>query len=65
MTVTEQRAVAVKAFVSETLRNDFKAACAKEGRNMSDVLAEFVESYVREKEKPTESSTPETVKGRK
>jgi len=57
MVVTEQRTVAVKTFVSEELRNSFKAACAKEGRNMSDVLAEFVEQYVNEREKlPTPSS---------
>lgn len=50
MNVTEQKKVAVKTFVSEELRNEFKAVCAMEGKNMSDVLAEFVESYVKKEE---------------
>jgi regulator of PEP synthase PpsR (kinase-PPPase family) len=57
MVVTEQKTVAVKTFVSEELRNSFKAACAKEGRNMSDVLAEFVEQYVNQREAPSGSRT--------
>jgi regulator of PEP synthase PpsR (kinase-PPPase family) len=63
MVVTEQKTVAVKTFVSEELRNSFKAACAKEGRNMSDVLAEFVEQYVNKREAPPNSGTAES-KGR-
>jgi hypothetical protein len=48
---TEEKIVALRAFVPESLRNDFKAVCAKEGKNMSDVLSEFVEGYVKTKEK--------------
>jgi regulator of PEP synthase PpsR (kinase-PPPase family) len=63
MVVTEQKTVAVKTFVSEELRNSFKAACAKEGRNMSDVLAEFVEQYVNQREAPSASGSS-TSKGK-
>jgi predicted DNA-binding protein len=62
--VIEQKTVAVKTFVPEELRNSFKAACAKEGRNMSDVLAEFVEQYVNEREAPTTTGTSGEGKGR-
>lgn len=48
----EQKVVALKTFVPEGLRNSFKAVCAKEGKTMSDVLAEFVEEYVKERESP-------------
>lgn len=47
----KEKTVTLRAFVSEKLRNDFKAVCAKEGRNMSDVLTEFVEDYVNKKKK--------------
>lgn len=49
--VVEQKKVAVKTFLTEELRNEFKAFCAKEGKNMSDVLAEYVEGYVKRREK--------------
>ena len=45
----KEKIVALRAFVSEKLRNDFKAVCAKEGKNMSDVLTDFVEDYVSRK----------------
>jgi regulator of PEP synthase PpsR (kinase-PPPase family) len=64
MVVTEQKTVAVKTFVSEELRNSFKAVCAKEGRNMSDVLAEFVEQYVNKREAPPTSDTSSGGKNR-
>lgn len=32
----------------ESLKNTFKAVCAKEGKNMSEVITEFVETYVEE-----------------
>lgn len=43
-----QKLAVVKTSVSEELRNSFKAACAKEGKNMSDVLSDFIEDYVKE-----------------
>ncbi len=45
----KEKIVALRAFVSERLRNDFKAVCAKEGKNMSDVITDFVEDYVSKK----------------
>jgi hypothetical protein len=50
MTDTDkEKIVALRAFVSEKLRNDFKAVCAKEGKNMSDVITDFIEDYVNKK----------------
>ncbi|MFM6152363.1 MAG: plasmid partition protein ParG [Sphaerospermopsis kisseleviana] len=46
--------------MSESLRNTFKATCAKQGRNMSEVVTEFVESYVKDHDsdfKPTSKKT--------
>ena len=55
----EEKTVAIRAFVSDKLRNDFKAACAKAGITMSDVLAEFIQEYVDK----AESSSPTKDKG--
>ena len=57
-----KKVVAVKAFISEELRNSFKSACAKEGKTMSDTLTSFIEQYVTEHENP--KPTPETKKGK-
>jgi metal-responsive CopG/Arc/MetJ family transcriptional regulator len=46
----QQKLVVVKTSIPEELRNSFKAACAKEGRNMSDVLSDFMGEYVKERE---------------
>lgn len=54
---SEEKTVTLRAFVRESLRNDFKAVCAKEGKNMSDVLTEFVEDYVKTKEKQVNKSS--------
>lgn len=51
-----QKLAVVKTSISEELRNSFKAACAKEGKNMSDVLSDFIEEYVNDRE--TASSSP-------
>lgn len=47
--IDKEKIVALRAFVSEKLRNDFKAVCAKEGKNMSDVITVFIEDYVNKK----------------
>ncbi|WP_413176459.1 plasmid partition protein ParG [Anabaena azotica] len=44
----EDKTISLRIFMSESLRNTFKAVCAKQGRNMSEVVTEFVESYVTE-----------------
>ena len=51
-----QKLAVVKTSIPEELRNSFKAACAKEGRNMSDVLSDFMEQYVKERETESPSS---------
>jgi hypothetical protein len=45
--------VAVRIFMPESLRNHFKAVCAKQGRNMSEVVTEFVKEYVAQHENPS------------
>jgi hypothetical protein len=45
----EEKLVAVRGFVPESLRNTFKAVCAEEGKTMSEVFSEFVEGYVAER----------------
>ncbi|HAZ44428.1 MAG TPA: ParG [Cyanobacteria bacterium UBA11369] len=46
----KQKLVIVKTSIPEELRNSFKAVCAKEGRNMNDVLSNLIEQYVKERE---------------
>lgn len=50
-----EKLVAVKAFVPESTRNAFKAACAKKGITMSDTLSKFIETFIdeEEQEKPS------------
>lgn len=58
LTLSEkQKLVVVKTSIPEELRNSFKAACAKEGRNMSDVLSDMIEQYVEARETPPSSSS--------
>jgi len=45
--------VAVRIFMPNLLRNSFKAVCAKQGKNMSEVVTEFVKDYVVEHESPS------------
>ncbi|MFM6122911.1 MAG: plasmid partition protein ParG [Sphaerospermopsis kisseleviana] len=56
----EDKTISLRIFMSESLRNTFKATCAKQGRNMSEVVTEFVESYVKDHDpdfKPTSKKT--------
>lgn len=58
LTLSEkQKLVVVKTSIPEELRNSFKAACAKEGRNMNDVLSDMIEQYVEARETPPSSSS--------
>ncbi|HEY9637999.1 MAG TPA: plasmid partition protein ParG [Coleofasciculaceae cyanobacterium] len=52
----KQKLVVVKTSIPEQLRNSFKAVCAKEGRNMTDVLFDMIQEYVEERETPPHSS---------
>lgn len=53
----DKKVVAVKAFVTEELRNLFKAACARKGSTMSDTLTAFIEEFVKEDEKERNAKT--------
>lgn len=55
----EKKNVIIKGVVSEELRNDFKAACAKEGRSMNEVLTTLAHEYVTKVLKSQGSKRPE------
>lgn len=40
----------------ETLKNSFKAVCAKQGKNMSEVVNEFAKDYVNDFESSNKKS---------
>ena len=45
---SEEKIISLRIFMPEHLRNEFKAACARQGRNMSEVVTDFVKKYVAE-----------------
>ena len=49
----EEKTISLRIFMSESLRNTFKAVCAKQGKNMSEVVTEFVETYVKNQNEST------------
>ncbi|WP_414589581.1 plasmid partition protein ParG [Scytonema sp. PCC 10023] len=49
----EEKIISLRIFMPESLRNSFKAVCAKQGKNMSEVVTEFVKDYVVEHESPS------------
>ncbi|MBN3949945.1 MAG: copy number control protein [Nostoc sp. NMS7] len=55
----EEKIISLRVFMPESLRNNFKAVCAKQGKNMSEVVSDFVRDYVAEQE----SSSPKKRKG--
>jgi len=56
--MSEEKTVTVRGLVPESLRNTFKAVCAEEGKNMSDVITEFVEDYVAERRGKPDKKKP-------
>jgi antitoxin component of RelBE/YafQ-DinJ toxin-antitoxin module len=48
MSETEEKIISLRIFMPELLRNEFKAVCARQGRNMSEVVTDFVNKYVAE-----------------
>ncbi|TFI52657.1 copy number control protein [Mastigocladus laminosus UU774] len=38
--------MSLRIFMPESLRNEFKAVCARQGKTMSDVVTEFVKEYI-------------------
>lgn len=47
----DDKIISLRIFMPESLRNSFKAVCAKQGRNMSEVVTDFVRNYIDEFEK--------------
>ena len=47
---SEEKIISLRIFMPEHLRNEFKAVCARQGRNMSEVVTDFVKKYVAEYE---------------
>ncbi|MBD2364777.1 copy number control protein [Anabaena minutissima FACHB-250] len=46
----DDKVISLRIFMPESLRNHFKSVCAKKGRTMSEVVTEFVESYIKQNE---------------
>lgn len=53
LSMTGDKIISLRIFMPESLRNTFKAVCAKQGKNMSEVVNEFVREYVAENENPS------------
>lgn len=53
--MTEDKVISLRIFMPEKLRNEFKSVCARQGRNMSEVVTEFVEGYVKENDLPKQN----------
>jgi metal-responsive CopG/Arc/MetJ family transcriptional regulator len=47
--MTEQKTVAIRVELPNNLRNEFKSVVAREGKNMRDVLVDFIEDYVKKR----------------
>ena len=74
MSETEEKIISLRIFMPELLRNEFKAVCARQGRNMSEVVTDFVNKYVAEygrlpavpdRPAPTENTTPPATKAKR
>lgn len=46
----ESKVVAIRVEMPDELRNQFKSAVAREGKNMKDVLLTFIKEYVANRE---------------
>jgi hypothetical protein len=42
----------VRVFVEPELKNKFKGKCVTQGKTMSDVIADFMDRYVKEDSQP-------------
>lgn len=76
MSNLEGKIISLRIFMSEPLRNEFKAVCARQGRNMSEVVTDFVRNYVakhgvlppmtdRTNDSPTETTPSSATKARR
>jgi ParG len=46
----EEKTVRVSIYLSESKRAEFKSACALHRKSMNEVLAEFIDGYLRQNE---------------
>jgi hypothetical protein len=46
MSDSGEKIISLRIFIPELLRNEFKAACARQGKNMSEVVTDFARDYV-------------------
>lgn len=58
---SEDKIISLRIFMPEDLKNEFKAVCARQGANMSEVVVKFVKGYVEEYgfSLPPRDKTPE------
>ena len=54
MPEVEEKIISLRVFMPESLRNEFKAVCARQGRNMSEVINDFVLDYVARIQNPNQ-----------
>jgi metal-responsive CopG/Arc/MetJ family transcriptional regulator len=45
--MTEQKTVAIRVELPDNLSNEFKSVVAREGKNMRDLLVDFIQDYVK------------------
>jgi hypothetical protein len=49
---SDEKLVAIRAFIPPQLRNSFKSICVKQGITMDSVISHFIEEYVEKHEQP-------------
>ncbi len=49
----DEKPVKMSIYLAEDTRARFKSACALEKRSMNEVLTDFIEGYIRQKEAPS------------
>jgi antitoxin component of RelBE/YafQ-DinJ toxin-antitoxin module len=45
---SEEKIISLRISMPEDLKNEFKAICARQGANMSEVIVTFVKGYIAE-----------------
>jgi antitoxin component of RelBE/YafQ-DinJ toxin-antitoxin module len=45
---SEEKIISLRISMPEDLKNEFKAICARQGANMSEVIVKFVKGYIAE-----------------
>ncbi|MEG4246566.1 plasmid partition protein ParG [Microcoleus sp. MON2_D6] len=71
MSDSEEKIISLRISMPEELKNEFKAICARQGANMSEVIVKFVKGYIAEygysvqpKSSATTKPTAATKQGR-